>query len=186
MVNDLYSGGIIDRGKYLKLLDAPDIDAENDLATAMQEVADEQIANLLDLEPGNDNARAYAKSRPSMYQDLVYAMHRAQQHICFGLLRGVPDEILDLLRDYIEDCKVEMDKPAQEAAKKAAVAQAQATAQMQGQSQGLGLAPPGAPGAPPPQAAPMGPPPGAAMGAPPGPGPGAPPMNGAPPMGAAA
>jgi hypothetical protein len=113
MVNDLFNGGIIDRALYLKLLDAPDIDAETDLASALQEVADAQIEAILDINPSwapRSMDRAYAKSRPDTYQDLVYAMHRAQQHICFGKLRGVPDNLIDLLRRYITDAKSELDK----------------------------------------------------------------------------
>jgi len=146
MVNDLFNGGIIDRALYLRLLDAPDVDAETDLATAMQEVADEQIQALLDLDATLSPAKlraAYAKSRPDAYQDLVYAMHRAQAHICLGKLRGVPGPILDLLRRFIEDAKTELDRPTQEAAAKQAAAaeEAKLNAQRQAAGQPGNLAP---------------------------------------------
>lgn len=178
MVNDLFNGGIIDRALYLKLLDAPDIDSETDLAGAMQEVADSQIETILDLDvPENDNRtsvkarkKAYEKARPDPYQDLVYAMHRAQQHICFGRLRGVPDEILDMLRTYIEDCKTELDKPAEEARKQAsAQAVAQQAAMAAGATPQLAPAPIAPPGMAPAHPAPMQPPPGGPGGPSPGP-----------------
>lgn len=113
MVNDLFNGGIIDRALYLKLLDAPDIDAESDLASALQEIADAQIDAILDIDTTKSKKSVdleYAKSRPDTYQDLTYAMHRAQQHVCFGKLRGVPAANIDLLRRYIADAKGEVEK----------------------------------------------------------------------------
>jgi hypothetical protein len=106
MVNDLFNGGIIERSMYLKLLDAPDIDAETDLSGAMQEAANDQIEKMLDAE-GSDIEASY--QRPEPFQDLVYSLHRAQQHVCLGRIRGVPDENLALLRRYIVDCKTELD-----------------------------------------------------------------------------
>jgi hypothetical protein len=108
-VADLFNGGIIDRAMYLRLLDAPDIDAETDLESAMTMVADEQIDAMLDLDE-TDVRKPGAYKRPGPYQDLVYAMRRAQQQICLGELTGVPDAVLDNLRTYITDAKTELSK----------------------------------------------------------------------------
>lgn len=163
-VADLFNGGIIDRAMYLRLLDAPDIDAETDLESAMCIVADEQIDAMLDLDEVDVEKKGSYK-RPGPYQDLVYAMRRAQQHICLGELTGVPDPILELLRRYIEDAKTELNKPANDIAASTPTqlgahgAQAPGpggVVQMPGEGAqmppGAGAAPPGA--APPP--APMG------------------------------
>lgn len=108
-VADLFNGGIIDRAMYLRLLDAPDIDAETDIESAMTMVADDQIDHMLNVEESDVDAPESYK-RPGPYQDLVYAMRRAQQQICLGELTGVPEPILDLLRTYIEDAKTELTK----------------------------------------------------------------------------
>lgn len=108
-VADLFNGGIIDRAMYLRLLDAPDIDAETDLESAMTMVADDQIDHMLNVEEA-DVGKPESYKRPGPYQDLVYAMRRAQQQICLGELTGVPESVLDLLRTYIEDAKTELTK----------------------------------------------------------------------------
>lgn len=108
-VSDLFNAGIVDRTMYLRLLDAPDLDAEFDLESAMTLICDEQLDHMIDVEPDDvDDPDSY--KRPGPYQDLVYAMRRAQQNICLGQLTGVPEEVLDLLRRYIEDAKTELTK----------------------------------------------------------------------------
>jgi hypothetical protein len=156
-VTDLFNDGIIDRTLYLRLIDAPDIDAETDLESAMTMLADDQIDFMLNLDEA-DVMKAGSYKRPGPYQDLTYAARRAQQQVCLGELTAVPDPILDLLRRYIEDCVAELARK---------------------------MAPPGttpapAPGAGPQVNAPV-PPPGSTppMGAPP---PQAPPAQGAPPQ----
>src|ERR1700735_6239 len=108
-VSDLYNGGLIDRTMYMRILAAPDIDAEVDLESVMTMLADEQIEHMLDLDENEVNKKGSYR-RPEAYQDLVYAMRRAQQQICMGLMTGVPDSILGLLRRYIEDAKFELSK----------------------------------------------------------------------------
>lgn len=146
-VADLFNGGIIDRAMYLRLLDAPDIDAETDLESAMTMLADDQIDHMLNVDEG-DIAKEGSYKRPGPYQDLVYALRRAQQQICLGELTGVPEAILDLLRTYIEDCKTELSK------------------QLPPPNPAMGVTPAPTPGAGPMTNAPV-PPPGAAPGAPP-------------------
>lgn len=153
-VNDLFNAGIIDATRYLQLLDAPDVDAETDLRVAKRLRCDEQIDAMLDVEPANVNDPGSYK-RPGPYQDLDYGRSRAQDQICMGEMRGIPSPVLDLLRKYIEDCTVELDKMA---AKSAPANQNGAAAQL----------PPGAPpqtpmatmGAAPPVVAPQAPAPG--------------------------
>jgi hypothetical protein len=106
-VNDLFNAGIIDRALYLKLLDAPDIDSETDLDAAARTICDEQIERMLDAE---DVDAVGVYQRPSPYSDLTYAMHRATQQISLGALQGAPEANLQLLRQYVEDAKAEVDK----------------------------------------------------------------------------
>jgi hypothetical protein len=152
-VTDLFNDGIIDRTLYLRLIDAPDIDAETDLESAMTMLADDQIDFMLNLDEA-DVKKAGSYKRPGPYQDLTYAARRAQQQVCLGELTAVPEPILDMLRQYIEDCVTELQKK---------------------------MAPPGTTPAPTPGAGPQAnapvPPPGAA----PPPGPPPPPQMGVPP-----
>lgn len=143
MVAGLFKDGIIDRALYLKLLDAPDIDAEVDLDAATRTLLDEQIEHILDAE---DTEAEGAYVHPYPYTDLVYGLRRATQQLCLGTLQKRPDENLSLLRQYIEEMTVMLKRQHAE------------EAEMQPQQPGAG-APPGGmpPGMPPGPAPGMGP-----------------------------
>lgn len=101
-VYDLFNAKVISRVLFLKLLDAPDVDAETDLESAPALLVDEQISHMLDADdPEADDA--YQAPLPLM--DLTYALHRALCQWAFAKLRRVPPENLELLVDYIEDVK---------------------------------------------------------------------------------
>jgi hypothetical protein len=106
-VQDLFQAGVIDRTMFLRLLDAPDIGAEEDLEAAGRIVADEQIEYMLDSEdPDADDVYQY----PEPFQDLIYALHRAQSHYNLCRIRHVPEPWLKLLRQYMGDCKFLLEK----------------------------------------------------------------------------
>jgi len=107
MVQDLFNAKVIDRSMFLKLLNAPDLNAEQDLEAASRDVADAQIQAMLDAEDVNAKD---AFKRPEEYQDLIYSMHRAQAQINMGKMRGVEEGNIQLLRDYIKECKRLMQK----------------------------------------------------------------------------
>lgn len=114
-VYDLFNSKVISRVLFLKLLDAPDIDAETDLESAPAALVDEQIETMLD---SDDPQRDYQSPLPIM--DLTYALHRAQCSWAFAKMRGAPDDVLDMLVDYMDDCRSLLDDGATLAADQAA------------------------------------------------------------------
>ena len=106
-VQDLFQAGVIDRTMFLRLLDAPDIGAEEDLESSGRIVADEQIEFMLDSEdPNADDVYQY----PEPFQDLIYALHRCQAQYNLCRIRKVPEPWLKLLRQYMGDCKFLLEK----------------------------------------------------------------------------
>ena len=105
-VNDLFQAGIIDRAMFLRLLDAPDLSSEQDLESAARDVADEQIEQMIDCDdPDAEGSLQY----PEPFQDLVYALHRAQAHYNLGRIQGLDDGHLRLLSEYMRNCKALLD-----------------------------------------------------------------------------
>lgn len=126
---DLFNAKVISRVLFLKLLDAPDVDAETDLECAPSLLIDEQISSMLEAdEPDADGV--YQAPLPLM--DLTYAMHRGLCHWAFAKMRGVPPENLTLILDYIDDCRTML-------------ASASAIDPSQAAGPGLGAPPPTAP-----------------------------------------
>ena len=107
MVADLFKDGVIDRSLYLKLLDAPDIDAEVDLDAATRTLVDEQIEHILDAE---DVEAPDAMQHPMPYTDLVYALRRATQQVCLGILQKRPQGNISLLMQYIDEVKATLEE----------------------------------------------------------------------------
>lgn len=106
-VQDLFQAGIIDRAMFLRLLDAPDINAEEDLEAAARTVADEQIEHMIDSDdPDEPGAFVY----PEPFQDLIYSLHRAQAHYNLGRIQGMDEPHLKLLRDYMGMCRDLLEK----------------------------------------------------------------------------
>lgn len=99
---DLFQAGIIDRSMFLRLLDAPDINAEDDLEAAARIVADEQIEHMID---SDDPEEPGVYQSPEPFQDLVYSLHRAQAHYNLGRIQGMSEQHLELLRRYMSDAK---------------------------------------------------------------------------------
>ena len=108
-VNDLFQTGIIDRAMYLRLLNAPDLNSEEDLSSAARMVADEQIELMEDCD---DPDAPGAMQFPEPFQDLVYALHRAQAHYNLGRIQGMDEGHLRLLSEYMRNCKALLDMQA--------------------------------------------------------------------------
>jgi hypothetical protein len=109
-VNDLFQYNIIDRAMYLKLLDAPDLSAEQDLESSGRDVVDEQIEQMMDCD---DPEGPGALQRPEPFQDLIYSLHRAQAHYNLGRIQGMDQPHLKLLIDYMGACKSLLDMQTQ-------------------------------------------------------------------------
>lgn len=102
-----WESGILDRSTFLRLLDAPDMQAEMDIETADKLVIDEQIEYMLDAEESEGEA---AFKTPSPYVDLKWAAKRAQQRFNRIQLDGAPEWNLSLLQRYEEWCIKQMQK----------------------------------------------------------------------------
>lgn len=106
-LKDLFNSQIIGRGEFLRYLDAPDLQTELDTETADLLVVDEMIERMLDAEEEEGESAFMA---PSAYQNLEWAAKRAQQRYNRALLDGAPEFNLELLRRFIKQCQVEMQK----------------------------------------------------------------------------
>lgn len=115
-LKDLFNTGQLDGMTFLRLIENPDLIAEIDLTTADRLLTDEIIEAMLDADE-KDGEKAYIP--PNAYMDLQWAAKRAQQKLNRAQLGRASEFILQLLRDFIEDCE-RMD--AQVQAKKAAMA----------------------------------------------------------------
>lgn len=106
-LKDMWNTGIIDRSTFLRQLDAPDMQAELDLETADKLVVDEMLERMSDAEE-DEGAAAYMA--PSAYQDLTWAGKRCQQKLNRGMLDGMPEFNLGLLRQFLKHVDVEQKK----------------------------------------------------------------------------
>jgi hypothetical protein len=93
MVESLEARGYIDRAQSLKLLDFPDIDAEMSLELAPMELIDERIQKIID---GDE----YLAPHPRM--DLDMALKRSMLAYQRGEQRGLPEDKLDRLGQFID------------------------------------------------------------------------------------
>ncbi len=98
----LFDAGILDRGTFLRELDAPELSAELDMETADKLAVDEMLESMMECEDPED-PDAYVM--PTPYQDLTWAAKRAQQKLNKSLIDGAPEENMDLLRQFITDCQ---------------------------------------------------------------------------------
>lgn len=101
-VEALVKGGLItDPKEARRLLAFPDLEASNDLANAGHELIEEIMDRMLD-----DGVYEY----PEPYFDLVDALSTCLATYARAKLDGAPEETLELLRNFMADCKSEMDK----------------------------------------------------------------------------
>lgn len=87
--------GFVSRPFGISLLDFPDIDA-----AARLELADLDVV-MADVERMLDGEAAY----PEPFQDLEMAADVARRSYLAAKVNGAPDDVLELFRDYIEDCR---------------------------------------------------------------------------------
>ena len=106
----LFDSGVIDRGTFLRYLDAPDLSAEFDVETAGRLNIDERIEAMLEAE-GEDIESSYRS--PSTYSSpgmLEWGRQRAQMRYERAELDGAPEENLELLRRFITDSQKLIDR----------------------------------------------------------------------------
>ncbi len=110
----LYDMQAIDRGTFLRELDAGDVQGEIDLETVDRLRTDEMIEAMLDADaPANDNDddgldRNYLP--PDAYLPLEWAHKRAHQRRNQAQMEGAPVYVLELLGRFIDDLSYLMDK----------------------------------------------------------------------------
>jgi hypothetical protein len=106
-LQDLFNAGLVDRSTFFRQLEANDLQAELDLETSDRMAIDEMLEFMLE---ADDPEAANSYLPPSRYQSLEWGVKRAQQKVNMGIIDGVPEGNLDLLRQWIGDAQAEMDK----------------------------------------------------------------------------
>jgi len=94
-VQELMQAGLVDKTIGLKLLDYPDLRAYYDIANASVDEIERQIELMID--KGEYNT-------PEPYQNLPYALVTCQNAYLMYKAQGAPEENLDLLRRFMDDC----------------------------------------------------------------------------------
>lgn len=137
----LWERQAIDRDTFFRHLDAPDMQAEIDLALSAKLVVDEMIDKMLEAEEEEGDASAYMA--PTAYQPFEWAAERAQAKLNKATLEGVPEFNAELLRQYIRHCEKMIDE---QKAKAAAEQAAAAGAPPMGAANDMGADPSGGAG----------------------------------------
>jgi hypothetical protein len=99
----LFEMGAIDRGTFMRQLDAGDVQAELDLETVDRLVVDEMLEAMLDSSrdvPANDNGDYLA---PNEFLPLQWGHRRAHQKLLQAQMDGAPQHVLELLKRWIDD-----------------------------------------------------------------------------------
>lgn len=106
----LFEMGAIDKGTFMRQLDAGDIQAELDLETVDRLCVDEMLEAMLDSDQAvaaNDNDDYIA---PHAYLPLAWAHRRAHQKRLQAEMEGAPQHVLDLMTRFIDDVAYLEDK----------------------------------------------------------------------------
>ncbi len=121
-VIEMAQSGLIDKDEARKLLQHPDLKSSMDLFNAMIEDIDATIEAL--------SEGVY--QAPESFQNLALGQARVQMAYLKAKRDGAPDDILDGMRQWIEQANAELKKLAAEEQKQIAEAQLQAQMQAQG------------------------------------------------------
>ena len=95
-VQDMLQAGFIGKEQAISLLDFPDLEAEMDLLTSDNKNLEKVIETMV-------HEGKYFPPEP--YQNLENALRKVQQAYLMYRLRGAPENRLELLRQYMEDCQ---------------------------------------------------------------------------------
>lgn len=110
-VQELAQAGFIDRETAMDLLDFPDTEAAIAKQLAPRRIVMKLIEQMVD-------KGEYQPPEPQM--DLSYALKLTQQSYLDCKMQGVPEDQLELLRTFMDDCSAELQLAAQAAQAKAA------------------------------------------------------------------
>ena len=103
-VQDLLAAGFIDKDDALKLLDFPDLEAAMNLLNADSNNLERLIETMI------DEGKYFP---PEPYQNLENAVRKVQQAYLLYRMQGAPEDRLELLRQFMEDCQNLIEKAAQ-------------------------------------------------------------------------
>lgn len=107
----LFEMGAIDKGTFMRNLDAGDVQAELDLETVDRLTVDEMLEAMLDSDASgvaaNDNEDYIA---PTSNLPLAWAHRRAQQKLLQAQMEGAPAHVLALIDRFIDDVEYLEDK----------------------------------------------------------------------------
>jgi hypothetical protein len=95
-IQDLLAAGFIGKEDALKLLDFPDLEASMNMLNADSTNLEKIIETMMD-------KGEYFPPEP--YQNLENALRKVQQAYLMYKVQGAPDERLELLRQFMEDCQ---------------------------------------------------------------------------------
>lgn len=102
-VNELVSGGYIDMVTAKRLLDFPDIEAEQNLANAVLDDVDACISKILD----DDSPEVPPLEK---YQDMSLIVARATSAYLYAKHHGCDEDRLEMMRLYIDTATLELTK----------------------------------------------------------------------------
>lgn len=103
-VQEMTEAGMFTQEEALDLLDYPDISKVNRMKLAPRKAVQKMVDNIV--EKG-------VYESPEPYIDLMYARNYAQSMYCSGRSEGMPEDKMDLLRRFMDDCMalLEPDQP---------------------------------------------------------------------------
>lgn len=104
-VESMARAGLIDPMQARRLLDFPDLESETTLDNAVTESIDRHVEDMLD---------EGIRRQPSPFMDLQATMKRVQSHLLEAECQGVPEERLELLRQYLSGTQVLMQRAQEE------------------------------------------------------------------------
>jgi hypothetical protein len=98
----LFEMGAIDRGTFMRHLDAGDVQSEIDLETADKLLVDEMLESMLDVQSREEADAKYVDPHEDL--PLAWAIRRTHQKKLQAQMDGAPQYVLDALKRFKDDC----------------------------------------------------------------------------------
>ncbi len=98
----LFEMGAIDRGTFMRHMDAGDVQSELDLETADKLLVDEILESMMDAKSANDAEEKYVDPHEEL--PLAWAIRRTHQKKLQAQMDGAPLHVLNALKRFKDDC----------------------------------------------------------------------------------
>jgi hypothetical protein len=98
----LFEMGAIDRGTFMRHLDAGDVQSELDLETADKLLVDEILESMMDVQSREEAEAKYVDPHEEL--PLAWAIRRTHQKKLQAQMDGAPMHVLDALKRFKDDC----------------------------------------------------------------------------------